>query len=193
MKLFFYSLLSFILLSFTGSFAQNGLPPHIKDHITYPILDFGPWVGVMPIENAALPYDPMLDYKIVLDLYGKIKDSTKIHPVFEEVARTYNLHIANGVPADKIHIAAIIHGGIVRAILSEENYQEMYQTANPNLAAIKALEDVGVKFYACGQSIRFNNIDPAKVTSMVKVAISAKTSFVILDQMGYSYLNISDD
>ncbi len=193
MKLFFYSLISFILLSFTGSFAQDSLPPHIKDHITYPVLNFAAWVGVMPIENAALPYDPMLDYKIALDLYGKMRDSTKVHPVFEEVARTYNLHIANGVPADKIHIAAIVHGGIVRAILSEEDYQERYQTANPNLAAIKALEDVGVKFYACGQSIRFNNIDPAKVTSMVKIAVSAKTSFVTLDQMGYSYLNISDD
>jgi intracellular sulfur oxidation DsrE/DsrF family protein len=193
MKPFFYFIAVLLLANFSEAFAQNGMPPHIKDHITYPVLDFHQVVGVMPIENAALPYDPTIDYKIVLDLYGKMKDSTAIHPVFQEVARTYNLNIANGVPADKIHIAAVIHGGIVRAILSEENYQEKYQTANPNLAAIKALEDVGVKFYVCGQSVRFNNIDPGKVTPMVKVAISAKTAFVTLDQMGYSYLNISDE
>ncbi|MEP0713595.1 DsrE family protein [Algoriphagus sp.] len=193
MKLFFFSLSLIFLANFTGAFAQEGMPPHIKDHITYPVLDFHPWVGVMPSKNAALPFDPTLDYKIVLDLYGKMKDSTAIHPVFQEVARTYNLNIANGVPADKIHMAAVIHGGIVRAILSEENYQEKYQTANPNLLAIKALEDLVVKFYVCGQSLAFNNIPSDKVTSLVKVAVSAKTSFITLDQMGYSYLNISDD
>lgn len=193
MKLFFYALTVLLLANFSVALAQDGMPPHIKDNITYPVLDFHPWVGVMPIANGALPYDPSLDYKIVLDLYGKMKDSTEIHPVFLEVARTYNLNIANGVPAEKIHIAAVIHGGIVRAILTEEDYQEKYQTTNPNLAAIKALEEVGVKFYACGQSLRFNNIATDIVTPMVKVAVSAKTSFITLDQMGYSYLNVSDD
>ncbi|PZX60182.1 intracellular sulfur oxidation DsrE/DsrF family protein [Algoriphagus ratkowskyi] len=193
MKRFFYSLAVMLLFNLSFTFAQDGMPPHIKDHITYPVLDFHPWVGVMPTENAALPFDPTLDYKIVLDLYGKMNDSTEIHPVFLEVARTYNLNIANGVPAEKIQIAAVIHGGIVKAILSEENYQTKYQATNPNLVAIKALEEVGVKFYVCNQSMRFNNIAADKITPFVKVAVSAKTAFVTLDQMGYSYLNVSED
>lgn len=193
MKRFFYPLFLLILLNYSGVFAQGEMPDHIKEKITYPVFDFHPWVGVMPVSNGALPYDSTLDYKVALDLYGKVKDSTAIHPSILEVARTYNLNIANGVPADKIQIAAVIHGGLVQAILSEDEYQKKYQTTNPNLVAIKALESAGVKFYVCGQSMGFYNIENESITPMVKMAISAKTTFITLDQMGYSYLNVSDD
>jgi len=186
------SIIFFFALSFSA-LAQDDLPPHIKENITYPVLNFHPWVGVMPVEGPAMKYNPDLDYKIALDLYGRVKDSTTIHSVFLEVARTYNLNIANGVPADKIQIAAVIHGGLVQAILKEEEYQIKYGQSNPNLAAIKALEEVGVKFYVCGQSVGFNNLSAEKITPMVKMAVSAKTTFITLDQMGYSYLNVSDD
>ncbi|SFU04803.1 Intracellular sulfur oxidation protein, DsrE/DsrF family [Algoriphagus locisalis] len=193
MKLFHISFFLIFSVSWSSSFAQESLPPHIKDNIIYPVLDFHPWVGVMPVANPAMAYDPSLDYKVALDLYGKVKDSTAIHPAILEVARTYNLTIANGVPAGKIQIAAVIHGGLVQAILSEEEYHQKYQTSNPNLVALKKLEEVGVKFYVCGQSLGFNNIEVEKITPIVKVAISAKTSFVTLDQRGYSYLNVSED
>tara|TARA_R110000850_G_scaffold94576_17_gene199338 strand:+ start:746 stop:976 length:231 start_codon:yes stop_codon:yes gene_type:complete len=71
--------------------------------------------------------------------------------------------------------------------------KKKYQTTNPNLAAINALESAGVKFYVCGQSMGFYNIENKSITPMVKMAISAKTTFITLDQMGYSYLNVSDD
>lgn len=193
MKRFFYPLFLLILLNYSGAFAQGEMPDHIKEKITYPVFDFHPWVGVMPVSNGALPYDSTLDYKVALDLYGKVKDSTAIHPSILEVARTYNLNIANGVPAEKIQIAAVIHGGLVQAILSEEEYQKKYQTTNPNIAAIKALEGAGVKFYVCGQSMGFYKLGSENITPMVKMAISAKTTFITLDQMGYSYLNVSVD
>lgn len=193
MKLFFYPAFVLLFFSFSGVFAQGEMPDHIKEKITYPVLDFHPWIGVMPVSDGALTYNPELDYKVALDLYGRVKDSTAIHPVILEVARTYNLNIANGVPAEKIKIAAVIHGGLVQAILSEEEYQKKYQTSNPNLAALKALEDVGVKFYVCGQSMGFNNIDSERITPMVKMSVSAKSAFITLDQMGFSYLDVSGD
>ena len=61
------------------------------------------------------------------------------------------------------------------------------------MIAIKALEKVGVKFYMCGQSMSFWNVSATSITSEVKIAISAKTTFVMLDQMGYSYLNVGED
>lgn len=186
------SIVFFFALSFSA-FAQDDLPPHIKENITYPVLDFHPWVGVMPVENPMMKYNSELEYKIAIDLYGRVKDSTAIHPVILEVARTYNLNIANGVPSEKIKIAAVIHGGLVQAILKEENYQEKYSQPNPNLAAIKALEEVGVKFYVCGQSMGFNNLKAGDITTLVNMTISAKTTFVTLDQLGYSYLNVSED
>ncbi len=193
MKLFFYPALVFFLFSFSLVWAQGEMPDHIKEKITYPVLDFHPWIGVIPVFDGALSYNPELDYKVALDLYGRVKDSTSIHPVILEVARTYNLNIANGVPPEKIQIAAIIHGGLVQAILSEEEYQIKYQTTNPNLSALKILEDVGVEFYVCGQSMGFYGIAAERISPIVKMAISAKTTFITLDQMGFSYLDVSGD
>ena len=190
----YLTLILLLALGFQGDlFAQESVPPHIKDHITYPVLDFAPWVGVMPIENPAMPYDPSLDYKIAIDVYGTVKDSTKMHSAFTEIARTYNLHIANGVPADKIEIVTVIHGGMSLAAGTNEAYQEKYGIDNPNILAIKELEKVGVKFLMCGQSMSFWNIPAESITPEVKIAVSAKTSFVMLDQMGFSYLNVSED
>jgi len=192
MKLFLLILSAAILLVVNSGYAQDEMPAHIKDHIIYPVLDFHEWVGVLPIKDAAMTYNPELDYKVALDLYGKMNDSTEIHSVILEVARTYNLLRANGVPADKIQMAAVIHGGLVRAILKEEQFQEDYKVSNPNLAAIKALEDLGVKFYVCGQSVVFNNIPQENISPLVKLTLSAKTTFIALDQMGFSYLNLSN-
>ena len=174
-------------------FPQMKMPDHIKEKITYPVLDFAPWVGVMPISDPVMPYDPSLSYKIAIDVYGSLKDSTKIHEPFTEIARTYNLFIANGVPADKIKIAAIIHGGLSKAVINNEAYREKYGVDNPALLALQELKKVGVDFYLCGQSMSFLQIPQKDITSEVKVAISAKTSFVALDQMGYTYLNVSGD
>lgn len=193
MKNFIPALLTLFLVSTLHSFAQEDIPPHIKEKITYPVLDFHPWVGVMPVQDPLMTYNPALDYKVAIDLYGTVKDSTAIHSAILEVARTYNLNIANGVPPEKIEIAAVIHGGLIQAILNEENYESKYSQPNPNLVAIKALEEVGVKFYVCGQSMAFYNLDASNITSMVNMAVSAKTTFITLGQMGYSYLNVSED
>ncbi|WP_425636236.1 DsrE family protein [Algoriphagus yeomjeoni] len=193
MKLFCLVLLFAFTFSSGESLAQDNMPPHIQESITYPFLDFHPWVGVMPVANPAMTYDSNLDYKVALDLYGKVKDSTAINAAILEVARTYNLSIANGVPAEKIHLAAVIHGGLVQAILKEEDYLNKYGLPNPNLMALKALEEVGVEFYVCGQSMAFYNLKTENITPIVKMAVSAKTTFIKLDQMGYSYLNVSED
>jgi intracellular sulfur oxidation DsrE/DsrF family protein len=193
MKKIIASIFLLLIVGSIGCFAQGEMPPHIKENITYPVLDFHPWIGVMPVENPKMTYDPSLEYKVAIDLYGSVKDSTAIQSSILEVARTYNLHIANGVPADKIKIAAVIHGGLIQAILNEGDYESKYKTTNPNLIAIKALEEVGVQFYVCGQSMGFYNLDASNITPMVNMAVSAKTTFITLDQMGYSYLNVSED
>ena len=174
-----------------NSFAQMTMPDHIKDKMTYPVLDFAPWVGVIPIVDSAMPYDPAITYKIAIDIYGNFKDSTKVYEPFTEIARTYNLHIANGVPAEKIKIAAIVHGGLSRAVLSNVAYKEKYGIDNPNILALQELKKVGVEFYLCGQSMSFLQLPQEDITPEVKVAISAKTTFVALDQMGYTYMDVS--
>ena len=63
------------------------------------------------------------------------------------------MNIANGVPIDKLKIAAVIHGYGMDAILNNEKYKEKYDVENPNTETINQLIDLGVDFYVCGQNL----------------------------------------
>ncbi len=107
MKKYFLSLLFLVQTEFL--MAQEGLPPHLEGKIIYPVIDFSPWVGVFNIEPNALKYDPTLEYKVALDIYDKMKDSTVVNGALLEVARTFNLLVVNGVPKEKVKVAAVIN------------------------------------------------------------------------------------
>jgi intracellular sulfur oxidation DsrE/DsrF family protein len=185
--LLFFALFQFGLLA-----AQNNIPSHWMENITYPVIDFGPWVGVYTIEPQTLTYDPNLEYKVALDIYDSFKDSTKVNGALREVARTYNLLIANGAPREKVKVAAVIHAGSVYSILSEEEYLKRYGISNPNLPLIAKLKEAGVELYVCGQNLGMFQLQAMQLTPEVKVALSAKTALITLDQMGYSFLNVSE-
>ena len=190
MKSLLFLFFAFCQIGFLA--AQNTVPTHWVENITHPIIDFGPWTGVYTIEPQALTYNPNLEYKVALDIYDSFKDSTKVNGALLEVARTYNLLIANGAPRDKVKIAAVIHAGSVFSILSEEEYLKRYGLSNPNLPLILKLKEAGVELFVCGQNIGMFQLNAAQITPEVKVALSAKTALMTLDQMGYSFLNVSE-
>lgn len=180
-----------VFLSFSlYTFGQEEVPEYLKGKVSYPVLNFSPWVGVVKTEAEVLTYDPNLDYKVAVDVYGNQKDSTQIHGSLLEAARAYNLHIANGIPQEKLKMALVIHGMAVYSILNAESFQEKYKIPNPNLAALEALHDAGVDLIVCGQNLGFFNLSQEQISPLVKVAYSAKTSLVTLDQKGYSFLDV---
>jgi intracellular sulfur oxidation DsrE/DsrF family protein len=188
MKNFILLLTYFVFASST--FGQVGIPEHLQGKISYPALDFSTWVGVIKTHAEVLTYDPTLEYKVAVDVYGNQKDSTKIHGSLDEVARTFNLHLANGVPKEKLKMAVVIHGMAVYAILNEESYQERFKISNPNLVALEALNKAGIELIVCGQNLGFFNFSREQISPLVKVAYSAKTALVTLDQKGYSFLDV---
>lgn len=150
-------------------------------------------MGVVDVEFTALKYNPKIDYKVAIDVYDKSSDSTQLNGAIREVARTYNLNLANGVPKEKLQMAVVIHGGATNAVLNEEAYLEKYGVENPNLETLAILKELGVDFYICSQSLGMKNIPPENIIRDVEVALSAKTSFITLDQLGYTYLNVNSD
>ena len=182
-------ILSLIVVS-NSLFAQ--LPEHLEGKMTYPVFDFHEWVGVAKTKAKALKYDKDLDYKIVVDVTDKVSDSTKVMSTLLEVARTYNLNIANGVPKRKLKMAVVVHGGAFYGILNDEAYQEKYGTTNPNLEAIKIMKKEGVEFYVCSQILSFRNTPPENISKDIEIAVSAKTALITLDQMGYTYMNVNN-
>ena len=185
-------LLILALIQFS-SFAQDSLPPHLEGKIKYPAFKLHKYMGVIDTENTVLKYDPSIDYKVVIDVYDKVKDSSKLAGTFREIGRTYNLNIANGVPKEKLKMAVVVHGWAVYAVLNDEAYEKKYGIKNPNSEALKAYKNQGIEFYICGQNLGFFNLPQKDLAPEIDISISAKTAFITLDQLGYSYLNVNED
>lgn len=177
----------------SSSFAQDSLPTHLVGKIKYPALNIHPFTGVIDVDYNAMKYDASLEYKVVIDVYDKIKDSTQILSPIREVARIYNLNIANGVPKEKIKMAAVVHYLAVNAILSNEEYKAKYGVDNPNAKAVRILKDAGVNFYVCGQNLGMFNLKKKQLLSEIDVALSAKNALITLDQRGYTYMDVNED
>ncbi len=186
-----YLLVLPLLLIATSLYSQ--LPPFLEGKLVYPVYNFHPFTGVIKTENTALTYNTDLDYKVVIDVWNKITDSTQINGALREVARTYNLNVANGVPVEKLKMAVVVHGPACEAILNDETYQKKYGITNPNLELIKKMSDDGVKFYVCAQSIGILQIPRESLAPQIEVSLSAKTALITLDQLGYSYLDVNED
>lgn len=186
------SLLVLFIMGISGmTMAQ--LPEHLQGKVSYPVLDQIPWIGVIDWDHSALPYDSTIDYKVMVDVYDKVKEPSDVYGALSETARTYNLLAAHGVPLEKIQMAVIVHGGALDAFFTNEAYQEKFRVDNPNMSLIDELSSLGVKFYVCSQSMAFRNIANESMCEATDIAISAKTSMIILDQHGYSYLNVNED
>lgn len=180
-----------LLMAYSINAQENTIPPYLVGKIAYPAVNTHPYMGVISMDSTALRYDPSLEYKIVIDVYEKSKDSTQMNNAIREVARTYNLNVANGVPENKLHVVAVIHGWAIDAILSDTAYKEKFGRSNPNVKTIKALKDLGVNIYVCGQNLGYFNIPEENLLPEIEISLSAKTAFITLDQMGYSYLNVN--
>ena len=187
------TILSLIFLFQFNSFAQDSPPPHLKGKIKYPAINVHQFSGVIDVEYDAMKYDPSIDYKIVIDVYDKIKDSSKLHSPIREVARIFNLNVANGVPKDKLKMAAVVHYVGIDAILTDEAYKKKYGIKNPNTEAIRKLDELGVNFYVCGQNLGMYNMTKEELLPEIQVALSAKNAFITLDQRGYTYINVNQD
>ncbi len=169
------------------------MPKHLEGKMTYPVFDFDPWVGVVASDAKVLKYNKKLDYKVVIDVTDGVNDSTRVMRTLSEVARSYNLNIANGVPQKKMKMAVIIHGGAINGILNDEAYQKKYGVPNPNREVIDILKKEGIEFYVCSQILSFRNVPEEDMLKSIDVAVSAKTALISLDQMGYTYMNVNDN
>lgn len=182
-----------LALVLQGSILLAQMPKHLEGKMTYPVFDFSPWVGVVESDAKVLKYNKKLDYKIVIDVTDKVSDSTRVMNTLNEVARSYNLNIANGVPQKKLKMAVVVHGSAIYGILNDEAYEKKFGVPNPNREVLDILKKEGIELYVCSQLLSFRNIPHTDVLPSVDVAVSAKTALISLDQMGYTYMNVNDN
>jgi len=160
----------------------------------YPILNAGPLSGVVPVEDVTEVPDPGLDYKLMFELTQNLPESfSGLDASLVEVARVLNLHVASGIPAEKIFPVIVVHGPALNAFTTNEFYNAKFGTDNPNLKLISELEALGTRFIACGQAMFFFNVNREALLPLVKVSLTAQTVLNSYQMKGYVLNKIEVD
>lgn len=151
------------------------------------IKDFGP-VHVWP-EAVARP-NGTTTYKALFDVTQGSPAADKVNPGLDHVARTVNVFAAAGTPLSHLRFAVIIHGGATPIALDDKTFRAKFGHPNPDLAVIAALKQAGVDVMVCGNALGDMQYTPAEVNPEVKVALSALSTLIILQDEGYALIRM---
>jgi intracellular sulfur oxidation DsrE/DsrF family protein len=151
-----------------------------------PIIEgYGP---TYPIGDRDVPLPDNFTYKAVFDLAKFPGETSALNPYLVSVARFLNMHARNGVPAESMELAVVVHGAAVKNLLSDPAYESRYGVKNPNLELLTRLHGAGVRIFVCGQSMTFVGIGRRELAEPAKVALSAMTMLTVLQSDGYALL-----
>ena len=153
------------------------------------IESFGP---VFTVENPDFKTDISQSFKAVFDVGRAFENPEKANKLIESAARYIRLHREAGVPNHQIKVALAIHGSAIFDLLNHSDYQlqrEIKTPFNPNYDLISALSQEGVEIILCGQTAAFRKINKQQLHPDVKLALSAMTVLVQLQNEGYRLIN----
>lgn len=165
------------------------------DGAIYPLIKEAKMGGAIPIANVEEQIDPNMQYKLLMNFTQPATAPAKakeINGALAEVARIMNLHVAAGVPKKNLDVVVIAHGSALFSLLNEESYQKKFKRDNPNLKLVKELQAAGVKFTACGQAMKFLEIEKETLMPGIKLAYSAKTVISTYSLKGFILTDVND-
>ena len=135
--------------------------------------DFGPHA---PVEGAEL-LASLERFAIAFDVANKADEDAR-NRGFESAARFINMHVAAGVPEDRIEIAVVVHGRAVFDLTTSDD--------NGSAAMVREMLDHGVRFIVCGQSAAAYGVTKGDLIEGVELNLSAMTAHAQLQQSGYT-------
>ena len=146
---------------------------------------------VYKIENPQLNLQKDKEYKVIFDIYTNTKKEGAINPLINTVARYLNMHAQNGVLAQNMKVAFVMHGAAAKDALSNEAYKEQFGIENPNDGLITALKEANVDIFVCGQSYKSRGYPVKGISKDVKLSLSALTALVAYQENGYKIINFN--
>lgn len=135
--------------------------------------------------DSSPKFDDKIEFKVAFDVAEGALDG-KMNRGFHSLARFINMHVANGVPIENIHLALVVHGKASHDLLNAAAYQAVFNKINSSHGLITKLLENNVKVILCGQSAAVNNIHKTDLIEGVQMALSAMTAHALLDAQGYS-------
>lgn len=140
-------------------------------------------------KHAAVEHSSVLNknthLKVVFDLQKRAGDNG-LNSKFETLARLLNMHVANGVPAENIQLAVVVHSKAGLDLLNNKAYNKMANMDNPNHDLLKQLMANNVDVYICGQSATYMQISNSDLIEGIQMSLSALTAHALLQQDGYT-------
>lgn len=151
-----------------------------------PILEgYGP---TSAIEDSDIQLPEGFVYKALFDISATNDKPDQYNRKIESVARFLNMHARNGVKPENMKLAVVVHGAAVKDILTDEAYAKRHGYKNPNTDLVHQLAENGVEFYVCGQSATFYGVKKTELSPDVKLALSAMTMAVLLQEGDYQLI-----
>ncbi len=126
-------------------------------------------------------------YKALFDV-TKSKHMDKLNGSLNHAARTVNAFAVWGVPLKNLKFALVVHGPATSVVLSAKAFKAKFGYANPNLKVIDALAKAGVVLTVCGNALADNGYTPADLNPKFKIANSAISTIVMLQNQGYALM-----
>jgi len=152
--------------------------------------------GVLPVNTITNAADYPNAYKLVFDFsVAKTEDlkNGKVSMGIEELIRIINLHKAAGIPENQLNIAVIVHGPATPTFLNNETYIKQFGISNPNLDLIRQLQEKGVVFTVCGQTLQFRELEMPQLVKGMQKSFSARTALSTYQLKGYILFPIEID
>ena len=154
-----------------------------SDPVSGPVVEnYGP---VFTVPEGSFNLEPDRQYKVLMDIGKGPDDPSALNRYIESAARFLNMQSRNGIKPENIKLAFVLHGSGTHAALNDEAYLEHFLVPNANKGLIEALDKAGVDVYVCGQSAAYNGYGAEELLPEVKIAVSAMTVHVRLQQEGY--------
>lgn len=161
-------------------------PASAEEFRTGPLIEgYGPAIAVADKDVAV---DTVRTYRLVFDAGSGSPGDGRPNPELESAARFLNMQAANGVPAENMELAIVVHGEALMSVLNHDAYQQRFRQPNPSLDLLERLVDAGVDVYVCGQSMGFRNVEKAELSENVAVGLSAMTLLATHQDQGYALI-----
>lgn len=175
MNTFTRSVLLALLLTATSAFAtEPQLGPVVPS--------YGP---VFAVPGDSFNLEPNRKYKVIMDVGKGPDDPAALNRGIESAARFLNMSARNGIKAENLELALVLHGSAASAALTDPAHTVHFGVNNGNRAMMEELGLAGVAIYLCGQTAAYRGFDTNQLLPQVSLAVSAMTVHVRLQQEGY--------
>jgi intracellular sulfur oxidation DsrE/DsrF family protein len=105
------------------------------------------------------------------------------------IARYVNLHARHGIPKERVHAAAVVHGTGWMSLLSDSAYGARFGgKSNPSKRLVEELLASNVQLVMCGQTAGFRGVKREELLPGVQLAISAMTALSVFQSQGYQFI-----